>query len=267
MNNFTKIIYSLLLYVISLTTLAYTDLSSGDYPLPKKKIVLTAAIEEIGYFPYYYEENGKIKGFTVDLLDYFEANSKYDFEFIILPWARGLHLVEQGNVDLILTFFKNAEREKIYNYIEPFYGYEVNQLFTLVDNNVEFNGQLQQLSSYSIGTKRSYSYGETFDQASYLTKLPALTEEVLLKLLLNKRVDMVISNPFILKKIAYELKVSDKIKAITPYVEITPVYIGLTKARKDSQEIKLKLEQLTQQLKASPYYQKLLEKYQLNFKQ
>ncbi|GHE78148.1 substrate-binding periplasmic protein [Thalassotalea profundi] len=264
MISFSKIFF--LLYLIPLTVFAQTGLNSDDPPLLNKRIVLTAAFEEIGYFPYSYEENGEIKGFTIDILNYFEAHSNYDFEFIIIPWARALHLVAQGEVDLILTFFKNAKREKTYHFIEPSYGFEVNQLFTLVDKKLEFNGQLQQLTPYSIGTKRAYSYGERFDQTGYLTKLPALSEKVLLKLLLNKRVDVVISNPFIFKKLAKELQVTDKIKAIEPVVDITPVYLGLTKARADAKEIKQTLGKLTKKLKASAYYQELLEKYQLNFK-
>jgi polar amino acid transport system substrate-binding protein len=42
--------------------------------------------------------------------------------------------------------------------------------------------------------------------------------------------------------------------------------MALTKKRKDSLAIKATLGQLTEQLKASPYYQELLNKYQLGFK-
>lgn len=230
------------------------------------KIILTVAIEEIGYPPYEYEENGEIKGFTIDILKYFEVNSNYDFEYIMLPWPRALHLVAQGQVDMILTLFKKPEREKIYHYIEPHYGYEVNQFFTLADKDIEFTGQLQQLSPYSIGTKRSFSYGQKFDQANYLTKLPALTEAVLLKLLLAGRVDIALSNPFIFSQLINEKNVGDKIKPIQPYLEITPVYLALTKKREDAIEIKETLGKLTERLKKSPYYQELLERYLLDFK-
>ena len=109
--------------------------------------------------------------------------------------------MEQGKVDLILTLFRNKEREKIYHFIEPSYGYEVNQLFTLTDSKFEFSGQLNELAKYSIGTKRGYSYGETFDKTNDLTKLPVLNEEVLLKLLLSGRIDMAISNPYVFNKL------------------------------------------------------------------
>jgi polar amino acid transport system substrate-binding protein len=147
-----NIIFSLCL--LSCFVLANISLKPDDILAKKAKVILTVAIEEIDYFPYNYKENGEIKGFTIDFLNYIEANSKYDFEFVMLPWPRALHLVAEGKVDLVLTLFKNKKREKIYHFIEPSYGYEVNQFFTLSNSKIEFNGQLQQLSSYSIGTKR-----------------------------------------------------------------------------------------------------------------
>jgi polar amino acid transport system substrate-binding protein len=93
---------------------------------------------------------------------------------------RAVHLVAEGRIDLILTLFKTPKREQMYHFIEPSYANEINQLFTLKDNHFQFDGKLKQLTPYSISTIREYSYGEYFDGANYLNKLPALTEEVLL---------------------------------------------------------------------------------------
>ena len=96
--------------------------------------------------------------------------------------------------------------------------------------------------------------------------MPALTEEVLLKLLLAKRIDMIISNPLVFNQIILKENMRDKVKAIEPYISLTPVYMALTKGRKDSQEIKNTIGKLTQKLKLSSYYQVLLEKYHINAK-
>jgi len=252
--------------LFSCSTLAYNNLEPVNSSSEKERVLLTVAIEDVGYYPFNYNENGIIKGFSIDVLNYFEANSQYDFEFIITPWPRILFLVSQGKVDLILTLFKSEEREKKYHFIEPAYANEANQFFTLAENNITFSGQLEELTSYSIGTNREYSYGEYFDQADYLNKLPALTEPVLLKLLLGKRIDMLIGNPLAFNHMISQKNLSAKVKAIKPFVEITPVHMALTKKRQDAQEIKNTLEQLTKQLKSTPYYQELLSKYQLNFK-
>ncbi len=255
----------ILFYFLSFSVFSYTSDKANNSSPEKNRVTLTVVVDETGYPPFNDEEDGEIKGFAVEILEYVKANSNYDFEFKARPWPRALHLVEQGQADLILTLFKTPKREQIYHFIEPSYGFEVNQFFTLEDNKVSFDGQLQQLTPYSIGTIREYSYGNTFDQADYLNKLPALNEQVLLKLLLGKRVDIIIGNPFVFTKMATKEKVSSQIKAIEPYLELTPVYMALTKARVDAQEIKQTLERLLREFKASPNYQKLLDKHQLNF--
>lgn len=262
--NYIKIVF--LLCLLPFYVLAATSLKSDNYLSEKQKTVLTVAIGQAGYFPFNYKENGEIKGFSVELLDYIEANSKYDFEFIILPWPRALYLVSQGRVDVILTLFKTPKRDKTFHFIEPSYADEVNQLFTLIDNKFEFNGQLQQLTPYSIGTIREYSYGKAFDQASHLNKLPALTEAVLLKLLVSKRIDMLIANTLNFNQIIAQENMTSKVKAIKPYIETTPVYMAITRERTDAEEIKQTLGLLIAQFKASSNYQALLDKHQLSFK-
>ena len=255
----------LIIFGIAFSVLAQSTELAGNMNPTQKKTVLTVAIAEVEYHPYNYYDNGKLSGFSVDVLEYFEENSKYDFEFIALSWPRVLRFVELGKVDLVLTLFKNPEREKKYHFIEPAYGNEINQLFTLSDNNFVFSGQLKELTPFSIGTIRKYSYGKAFDQANELNKLPALSEEVLVKLLLNKRLDMIVGNPFVFKKLIREQNKLDVIKAIQPYLAITPVYLALTKKREDADEINTVLSKLSKQLKSSPYYLQLLDKYQLNF--
>jgi polar amino acid transport system substrate-binding protein len=254
-----------LLYVIAFSAFALSNEESNDAPLTKNKVTLSVSVEREGYFPFNYEDDGKRKGFAIDILDYINANSKYNFKFVEQPWARALSHLSEGKIDLLITLFKSSEREKIYHILEPSYGFEVNQLFTLKNNNIAFDGQLQQLIPYSIGVKNAYSYGVYFDQASYLNKYPVLTESILIKMLVGDRVDAILGNPFMLNRIAKQENVSDKIKAITPYVSLTPVHLALTKKRKDSIEVKQTFEKLIKQLKSSNYYQELLDKYQLKF--
>jgi polar amino acid transport system substrate-binding protein len=264
MINIKKIAF--LLCFLPFFVLAKTSLKPYENLSRKNNITLTVAITEAGYFPYNYNDNGERKGLSVDILNYFESHSKYDFEFVTVPWTRGLNLVARGKIDLILTLFKTSKREKIYHFIEPPYGDEANQLITLTSSKIEFTGQLQQLTPYSIGTIREYSYGETFDKANYLNKYPALNEEVLMKMLLAGRVDSIIGNPLIFQSIVSRGNIGTKIKAILPHIALTPVHIALSKNRDDSQEIKQTFEQLTQHFKASAYYQELLIKYNINFR-
>ncbi|MGJ8682144.1 substrate-binding periplasmic protein [Paraglaciecola sp.] len=255
---------TVLLFIISQFSWAHASSNQTDNKQVQQKIVLTVATTENGYYPYNFEENGKRVGLSIDVLDYIEANSNLDFEFIVLSWPRALKFVSQGKVDMILTLFKSIEREKEYHFIEPFYGHEVNQIFSLTGNQIEFDGQLKQLESFSIGTTRDYSYGQSFDQAKYLTKLPATSEEALIKLLLAKRIDLAISNPLTFNKAIADKGLSSKVTAIKPFISVTPIYMALTRKRKKSDNIAKLLESQIERLKSSGYYQTLLDKYKLN---
>ncbi len=87
-----------------------------------------------------------------------------------------------------------------------------------------------------------------------------------MKLLLSRRVDIIIANPLVFNEVTTKAKVSSQVKALEPHTAITPVYMALARGKENSQEIKQAFEQLIKQLKASPYYQVLLDKYQLNVK-
>jgi polar amino acid transport system substrate-binding protein len=59
---FRKLIF--LLYLYPILIFANTGMNSDIFIPENGKVILTVAIEEIGYFPYNYEENGEIKGFS-----------------------------------------------------------------------------------------------------------------------------------------------------------------------------------------------------------
>ncbi|MCF2947494.1 transporter substrate-binding domain-containing protein [Paraglaciecola aquimarina] len=229
------------------------------------KTTITIATTDADYLPFKFEVDGVRQGFTIDVLDYIETHSEFDFEFIVLSWPRALHLVELGKIDLLLSLFKTKERVEKYHLIEPSYGGEISQLFTLTDNNFEFTGQLEQLTPYTVGSTRGYSSGKIFNHAEYITTFPTISEEVLLKLLVGKRIDLAITNPFTFNNLILKQNLVGKVKPIEPYITITPFYLTLSKNIPNSLLIKNRLAELLQQLMTSPEYQKLLDKYQLNY--
>ena len=109
MNFLIKLI--LILSALPMSIFAQPNLSNND-ATSEERVTLTVAIEEVGYFPFNYRENDELKGLSIDVLRYFEANSNYNFEFKIVPWPRALQLTSVGKLDLILTLFQTPERKK-----------------------------------------------------------------------------------------------------------------------------------------------------------
>ena len=250
----------LLLLLTSFSFIAQAD-EVANSPVDKK--ILKVGFGIIDYPPYNYVINDEYQGIVIDIFHYIEDNSDYTFEFIKLPWPRVLQSVETGRLDIVATLFKVKMREERFYFVEPAYGTEINQLFTLTDTDVEFDGDLTQLKALSIGTIRDYSYGDVFDQATFLNKRPVIDEHTLIRLLKGGRFEMAIGNPTAFYKVASELNLKKHIKAISPIVSKTPVHLAITKQRKDAAQINNTLNELIVKLKASAHYQQLLDKYDL----
>ena len=77
---------------------------------------------------------------------------------------------------------------------------------------------------------------------------------------------MMIGTPLAFDDLISKMKVDSQVKAIKPHISYTPVYMALTRERNDTQEILQTFRVRIEQLKASTYYQGLLNKYRLDFK-
>jgi len=128
--------------------------------------------------PFIYEEDGKIKGFEVDLLQEILDRLKIEAEFKLYPWPRAWLMVEKGTADLILDVSYKQSRE-------PFLYYTPDQrtafekgglprnymwlaeyvLFAAARHRgaltFESYGQLKE-KGYKIGVNKGYSYTPEF---------------------------------------------------------------------------------------------------------
>jgi polar amino acid transport system substrate-binding protein len=71
------------------------------------------------YPPFEFEENGVVKGFTVDLLKEAMKDSVYTGSFKILPWARAEKISRSGKNKVIHTLTRSESRETHYKWVGP----------------------------------------------------------------------------------------------------------------------------------------------------
>ena len=69
--------------------------------------------------PYNYEENGKVKGFSTEIVQAILQELNLSYKIQVLPGARGEKLLDEGAQIMILSLFRTAEREKKYKWIGP----------------------------------------------------------------------------------------------------------------------------------------------------
>lgn len=109
--------------------------------------------------PYNFTENGKITGFSTEVVEAVLKEIKVQGEFQSLPWARAYETAQNSENTLIYSIGRTDAREKLFKWVgviapADFY------LFSLPGRNLKFE-QLDEARNYQIGTVNE-DVGEQF---------------------------------------------------------------------------------------------------------
>ncbi len=167
-------------------------ITAAAQPTPSLPQVKTATLVCEESPPYNYEEKGEIVGIASDIIRESFKRAGYGVIFKQFPWARALAMAQGGSVDGIFCLYKTSEREKAFVFSRRFAS-DTQSFFVLSEAKITFNGHLQGMGAYTIGTVRGYSYGERFDRAvksGVLGKTePVSNVDQNIQKLLSKRID------------------------------------------------------------------------------
>jgi polar amino acid transport system substrate-binding protein len=209
--------------------------------------------------------DGELAGVHIELVQEIARKLNLSVTIKSYPWNRAIRMLEDGKVDAGTYMSKTKEREQFS------YFYEGNILsrspigfFTLkkYENAVHFSGNLKSLQSYIIGACRGFSYGEEFDQATYLIKdAGAEDEKALLRKMDAGRFKIAIGYINDITYSAKELGISEQLVFLHPQLsEEHAVYLAFSKARQHEQLAK-EFSDAMKAFKATPQYHELLKKY------
>ncbi|GGX39932.1 substrate-binding periplasmic protein [Saccharospirillum salsuginis] len=107
-------------------------------------------------------------GLSVDLVRAALEHEGYEVEMTIMPWARAIDQVKNGNIDVLVATWYTEERTAYLRYSEP---YMQNQLKFIkqAGDDFEFEG-LESLSGKTVGVVRGYGYGDEFLNATNFSR-------------------------------------------------------------------------------------------------
>lgn len=224
---------------------------------PKEIVIGTST----GYPPFYYSENGKIKGLCPDVIEHVLGELDIKATYKQYSWSRMISSAQLGRVDAIMPLFKTTEREDFLFFADNQIAEESNQFFVRSESPItEFTGYAA-LQSMSIGIIRNYSYSSEFDENTDLRKFEYYTDEILIKAIYNKRIDVAIGNQQV---ITYKARLIgfnvNELRFLMPFVTKAPLYIGFSK-KKDHKVLSEKFSRKLMEFKASPEYQIILDRY------
>jgi polar amino acid transport system substrate-binding protein len=187
----------------------------------------------------------------------------------ILPWARSLKLIQEGQRDCIFTIFKTPEREQFLDFSQhPILLQPIN-LYTQKKSGIRFDGDLSKLKAHSFSTVFKVNYGKKFEaEKDKLNVIQEYTATDSFLQLGRGKVGLVISNVYLA---AYELgngaaSVAGDIVELQPPVEVVTSYIAFPKG-KNTDALGAFDANIDRVLKANngKEFRKILDRYQVPY--
>jgi polar amino acid transport system substrate-binding protein len=209
--------------------------------------------------------DGELTGIHIELIREVADQLNLTVTFTAFPWPRAIDMMKKGHADAI-TFMSPTEERKRFGYFLP--GNILSTapvgLVTLKETapRIEFTGDLRALERYKIGTIRGYSYGEAFDQATWLKKDNGATNDrQLLRKLKAGRFEIVVAY---IHDIVYEAQTTgilNDIKILRPHLSQGHAnYLVFSKANHHASLAQRFADTLIA-FKSTPRYRELLREF------
>lgn len=136
------------IFCIVLLSLLIPSATATDQAVPAKNL---AYITE-QFPPFNYQEDGKLQGISVDLLEKMLGHmnttlNRSDIE--LLPWAQGYQMALQNNNTIIFSTGRIPEREALFKWVGPISSIKV-VLFASKEKNIKINSP-EDLGALKIG--------------------------------------------------------------------------------------------------------------------
>lgn len=211
------------------------------------------------YPPLAYEnDDGAPEGIFVNMISTIMARIGHGVRIEVFPWTRALHMVKSGKADGIFTAYKNEEREQFLDYPEEVLFPQAVYFYKNRKSDIQFNGDMNSLTTRRIGVVSTISYGKTFDKfKSELTLERARKLEHNFTKLLLGRIDLLPSDKIVADNVIAKMGIKEHVTLVPHQLDSIPSYIAFSKKRNLKQLIKAFDIELGQ-MKASGEYFKML---------
>ncbi len=109
------------------------------------------------------------EGYSWDVLRESFHEMGFSIKLSVAPWARALKSVQNGTVDILFPTGKNSNRQQIFHYSEQPVNHTNFLIYVRKDYPINWNG-LDSLNGLTIGMKRGFNYGDTWESTTNIKK-------------------------------------------------------------------------------------------------
>lgn len=184
---------------IALMACVLSLLSGCDEPSDSasEQPVLRVGATPDGY-PHYFVQDGKVQGFSADILQAVADKIHYKVEWVTSDWVGVLGSLETGKVDTVGNFADTPERRKKYDYSVPYY-YSAAAL-AVSENNTTIHG-LSDMKGKTVAAELGSNYAKVLKEFDPQNQIKLVTFEgmdVIVSSVAQGKVDAFVSGQVIL---------------------------------------------------------------------
>ncbi len=267
LKAFSRLTLRALLLVIATTaTSGSARASETDTVNQPLKIAELASLEWLPYIGSGLEQSG----YVYQLAKRAFAASGYELRVTYYPWARALHLARKGQVNGLFPEYYSESRENEFVFSSPFPSGPVS-LFKRSGSQPEFKTDprqnqeqaLRELSQYRFGVVRGYVNTKALDNADFLRREEARSDELNLRKLQFGRVDLVAIDPYVAQYLLSTTlsKSTVKLERMQPALERKTLHIAFSRRAENHQELLTAFNAGLKSLRDSGELEALLREY------
>ena len=212
--------------------------------------------------PYEYKENGKVTGFTVELIEVLLTKTGHKGKTKILPWARAYQIALTKKNVLIHTMARKKERENLFKWIGPIspriiYFYKLKKRTDIQVNTLE------DAKNYKIGVVRGQAVRDLLIANGFEEKKNIFTvtgDDQNIEKLFVERIELIDNTDFMLRWRLIRLGLYyGKVEKVFVVDDSTDYYMAFSK--KTSDEIVNQFRKAFKTIKQDGILKKLEERY------
>lgn len=178
------------------------------------------------------------QGFLPDLLDRLLGPQGMTLQHQFYPWARCLHMVRNGQADILTGVYYAPEREDYLLFSDPITIIE-DVLLVPEANPLARYADLRELAGLRIGVVRGAAHGEAFDRAAYLEKSEVVDIEQGFRMLAYGRIDALAGPRVNLMQELREKEVAlSAYRFLEPPIGTSSLHVGFARSRPQALELK-----------------------------
>lgn len=242
------------------TAIAARWLPVENYPsdICPQNTALTIYTENLP--PVNYVENGKLKGFAVDVVRGIQRRLKRTDPIYTVPWARGYHLALTRPDSALFSTTRLAQREALFKWVGPLYRQQW-EFYARKGSGIQIYSMEEARNIGRIGTYRNDAKEQALQSLGFRNLVSSNNNISNVKHLMRGNIDLWVSSDFNMRYIAHQAGVDpDGIVLVYPFHQVEN-YIAFSRQTPD--EVVTAWQQALDDMKKDGSYTRLRNKWRL----